>query len=249
VRTLALKSFHDDRRNILFRERYVDQETILVVDDEKDILDLVGYNLEQEGFKILKATDGPSALKAVEKELPDLIVLDLMLPKLSGTEVCKILKKKKETAVIPIIMLTAKTDEIDRVLGFELGADDYVTKPFSPRELVLRVKAVLKRMKETEGSDLIKVEALTIDIPKHQVWVDDEPLVLTPTEFKLLLKLVERRGKVLTRDTLLDTVWGYDYSGFDRTVDTHIRRLRVKLGKMGHYIETVRGLGYRFKES
>ena len=226
----------------------MDQETILVVDDEKDILDLVSYNLEQEGFKILKAANGPSALKAAEKELPDLIVLDLMLPKLSGTEVCKLLKKKKETSEIPIIMLTAKTEEIDRVLGFELGADDYVTKPFSPRELVLRVKAVLKRMKEKEVKELIKIDALTIDISKHQVWVDNEPLTLTPTEFDLLLELAERRGKVLTRDVLLDTVWGYDYSGFNRTVDTHIRRLRSKLGKMGQYIETVRGLGYRFKE-
>ena len=226
----------------------MDQEMILVVDDEKDILDLVSYNLEQEGFKIVKATDGPSALKVAEKELPDLIVLDLMLPKLSGTEVCKLLKKEKETAGIPIIMLTAKTDEIDRVLGFELGADDYVTKPFSPRELVLRVKAILKRMKEKEVSELIKIDTLTIDIPKHQVLIDDEQITLTPTEFKLLLGLAERRGKVLTRDVLLDTVWGYDYSGFNRTVDTHVRRLRSKLGKMGHYIETVRGLGYRFKE-
>jgi two-component system phosphate regulon response regulator PhoB len=227
----------------------MDQETILIVEDEQDILDLVGYNLEQEGFEILKATDGSTALNLAQKKHPDLIILDLMLPKLSGIEVCKILKKDEKRASVPIIMLTAKTDEIDRVLGFELGADDYVTKPFSPRELVLRVKAVLKRMKEKEVSDLIKIEALTIDIPKHQVWVDDEPLTLTPTEFKLLLKLVERRGKVLTRDVLLDTVWGYDYSGFDRTVDTHIRRLRSKLGKMGHYIETIRGLGYRFKES
>ena len=226
----------------------MDQEMILVVDDEKDILDLVSYNLEQEGFKIVKTTDGPSALKVAEKELPDLIVLDLMLPKLSGTEVCKLLKKEKETAGIPIIMLTAKTDEIDRVLGFELGADDYVTKPFSSRELVLRVKAILKRMKEKEVSELIKIDTLTIDIPKHQVLIDDEQITLTPTEFKLLLGLAERRGKVLTRDVLLDTVWGYDYSGFNRTVDTHVRRLRSKLGKMGQYIETVRGLGYRFKE-
>ena len=226
----------------------MEQEAILIVEDEKDILDLVGFNLEQEGFEILKATDGSTALKLAQKKLPDLIILDLMLPKLSGIEVCKILKKDEKTASIPIIMLTAKTDEIDRVLGFELGADDYVTKPFSPRELVLRVKAILKRMKEKEVSDLIKIMALTIDIPKHQVWVDNEQITLTPIEFKLLLGLAERRGKVLTRDVLLDTVWGYDYSGFNRTVDTHVRRLRSKLGKMGQYIETVRGLGYRFKE-
>jgi len=224
------------------------QETILVVDDEKDILDLVSYNLEQEGFRILKATDGPSALALAEKEVPDLIVLDLMLPQLSGTEVCKILKKNDRTAGIPIIMLTAKGDEVDRVVGFELGADDYVTKPFSPRELVLRVKAVLKRRKEKEVREVIGIDGLKIDTPKHLVSVDDKPVTLTPTEFRLLLTLIERRGRVLTRDVLLDTVWGDDYPGFDRTVDTHIRRLRAKLGRMGQFIETVRGLGYRFKE-
>jgi len=226
----------------------MDQESILVVEDEKDILELVGYNLEQEGYHILKAADGEAALNLARKKHLDLIVLDLMLPKLSGTEVCKTLKKNEETANIPIIMLTAKTEEIDRVLGFELGADDYVTKPFSPRELVLRVKAVLKRTKEKRVSDIFTIDALTIDIPKHLASIDDMPLVLTPTEFKLLLTLAEQRGKVLTRDTLLDTVWGYDYSGFNRTVDTHVRRLRSKLGKMGDSIETVRGLGYRFKE-
>ena len=226
----------------------MDKETILVVDDEKDILDLVSYNLEEEGFVIVKASDGLSALKLTEKKHPDLIILDLMLPKLSGIEVCKILKNNGKTANTPIIMLTAKTEEIDRVLGFELGADDYVTKPFSPRELVLRVKAVLKRTKEKSVSDIFKVDALTIDVPKHLARIDDKPLVLTPTEFKLLLRLAAQRGKVLTRDTLLDTVWGYDYSGFNRTVDTHVRRLRSKLGTMGKYIEPVRGLGYRFKE-
>lgn len=226
----------------------MDQETILVVDDEEDILELVGYNLEKEGFAIVKVSDGSSALKLAEKKHPDLIILDLMLPELSGIEVCKILKNNEKTANIPIIMLTAKTEEIDRVLGFELGADDYVTKPFSPRELALRVKAVLKRTKEKSVSDIFKVDALTIDVPKHLATVDDKSLVLTPTEFKLLLTLAGQKGKVLTRDTLLDTVWGYDYSGYSRTVDTHVRRLRSKLGKMGKYIETVRGLGYRFKE-
>lgn len=226
----------------------MDRETILVVDDEKDILDLVGYNLEQEGYNIIKAVDGSYALKMIEKKRPDLIVLDLMLPKLSGTEVCKIIKKNDETSNIPIIMLTAKTDEIDRVLGFELGADDYVTKPFSPRELVLRVKAVLKRIKEKRVSEIFQIESLKIDVPKHLVWVDDDSITLTPTEFRLLLALAEQRGKVLTRDVLLDNVWGYDYSGFNRTVDTHVRRLRAKLGTMGEYIETVRGLGYRFRE-
>jgi len=226
----------------------MDMETILVVDDEKDILELVGYNLEQEGYSIFKAADGSSALKLAKKKHPHLIILDLMLPKLSGIEVCKILKKDEGTSEIPIIMLTARTEEIDRVLGFELGADDYVTKPFSPRELVLRVKAVLNRSKEKKTGGPITVGPLILDTPKHQVWVDDNQLILTPTEFKLLLTLVEHRGKVLSRDVLLDTVWGYDYTGFNRTVDTHVRRLRAKLGKMGDSIETVRGLGYRFKE-
>ncbi len=226
----------------------MNQESIHVGDDEKDILDLVSYNLEEEGFKVLKATDGATALKKAQAETPSLIILDLMLPKLSGTEVCKMLKKNERTMHIPVIMLTAKTDEIDRVLGFELGADDYVTKPFSPRELMLRVKAVLKRSREEEQRDIIAVHSLKIDVPKHLVWVENELVTLTLTEFKLLLTLVKQQGKVLTRDALLDAAWGDDYVGFDRTVDTHVRRLRAKLGHMGAHVETIRGLGYRFKE-
>ena len=226
----------------------MNKESILVVDDEKDILNLVGYNLEEEGFRVLKALDGPGALKLAQAEIPSLIILDLMLPKLSGTDICKMLKKNEKTMHIPIIMLTAKTDEIDRVLGFELGADDYVTKPFSPRELMLRVKAVLKRSKEKDLRDIIIVHSLKIDVPKHLVWVENEPVTLTLTEFKLLLTLVKQQGKVLSREALLDAAWGDDYVGFDRTVDTHVRRLRAKLGHMGQYIETIRGLGYRFKD-
>ena len=223
---------------------------ILVVEDEKDILELVDYNLQQEGFQTICAESGDVVLDIVKKDHPDLIVLDLMLPGLAGTEVCKILKQSEETCSIPVIILTAKGEEIDRVVGFELGADDYVTKPFSPRELVLRVKAILKRMNTgSDEKEVIQINGLTIDKPRHQVYLNDHVINLTSTEFNLLLTLVERKGRVQTRDMLLETVWGYEYSGFTRTVDTHMRRLRSKLGEWGDKIETVRGIGYRFREN
>lgn len=224
-------------------------ETILVVEDEKDILDLVCYHLEQAGYKTLKASSGNEALEMVAKNRLDLIILDIMLPGQPGTEICRILKQQEETRHIPVIMLTAKGEEIDRVVGFELGADDYVTKPFSPRELVLRVKAIFKRI-QTAGDkkEVLVIDGMTIDVPKHQVLLEGERVELTATEFKLLLTLVERKGRVQTRDMLLETVWGYDYVGFTRTVDTHIRRLRSKLNKWGDCIETIRGVGYRFRE-
>ncbi|MFQ5769666.1 MAG: response regulator [bacterium] len=225
------------------------KEKILIVEDEEDILDLVGYHIEQAGYEVLKCGDGHDALELVQQAMPDLIILDLMLPGLTGTEVCKILKQQSDTRHIPIIMLTARGEEIDRVVGFELGADDYVTKPFSPRELVLRVKAILKRVQSSEDSnDVIQIRDLTINKPKHQVTLEGEVVDLTATEFNLLLTLVERKGRVQTRDMLLETVWGYDYMGFTRTVDTHMRRLRAKLGAWGDYIETIRGVGYRFRE-
>ncbi|MFQ5640744.1 MAG: response regulator [bacterium] len=225
------------------------KEKILVVEDEADILDLVAYHLEQAGYHVHKAEAGDKALDVVEQISPDLIILDLMLPGLSGTEVCKILKQEKNTRHIPIIMLTAKSEEIDRVVGFELGADDYVTKPFSPRELVLRAKAVLKRMHPSQDDEeVITVNNITIDVPKHLVLVDDKPVELTSTEFKLLLILFERQGRVQTRDILLESIWGSNYTGFSRTVDTHMRRLRSKLGAAGDCIETVRGVGYRLRK-
>lgn len=225
------------------------RKTILIVEDEEDILDLVAHHVEQAGFEAAGATGGNEALELIQKSAPDLIILDIMIPDISGLEICKRLKQVEETRHIPIIMLTAKGDEIDRVVGFELGADDYVSKPFSPRELVLRVKAVLKRTRPVEPEqEIIRINGMTINKPKHQVLLEGKPVDLTVTEFNLLLTLVERRGRVQTREILLETVWGYDYIGFTRTVDTHMRRLRAKLGEWDKFIETVRGVGYRFRE-
>jgi two-component system phosphate regulon response regulator PhoB len=187
-------------------------------------------------------------LEKAKKERPSLVILDLMLPGMDGKDVCRALKLNFLTQTIPILMLTAKSEEMDRVIGFELGADDYVTKPFSPRELVLRVKAILRRKEPPEGEKVIQTGDLVIDVDRHQVSVKKNPLQLTSTEFKLLVELVSNRGRVQTRERLLDKVWGYTYEGYARTVDTHIRRLREKLGKTGDLIETLRGVGYRFRE-
>jgi len=198
---------------------------------------------------VIKAFDGPSGLEKAKKERPGLIVLDLMLPGMDGKDVCRALKSDPVTQLIPILMLTARAEEVDRVIGLELGADDYVTKPFSPRELVLRVKAILRRKEATAGGEkVIQVRDLMIDIDRHQVSIKKNPVQLTSTEFKLLVELVSNRGRVQTRERLLDKVWGYTYEGYARTVDTHIRRLREKLGSSGDFIETVRGVGYRFRE-
>ncbi len=223
--------------------------SILVIEDEKDILDLVGYHLKQSGFKALTATDGGSGLEQAIKGRPDLIILDLMLPVMDGKDICRALKSNPSTQLIPILMLTAKAEEVDRVIGFELGADDYVTKPFSPRELVLRVKAILRR-KEVgpESEKIIQIGDLLIDIDRHHVFVRKSLVRLTSTEFKLLVELASKRGRVHTREHLLEKVWGYTYEGYARTVDTHIRRLREKLEPLGDSIETIRGVGYRFRE-
>ena len=225
-------------------------ERILVVDDEADLLELVEYNLKEAGYSVTTAKDGASAMAEVRRQRPDLIVLDLMLPDIPGTEVCKRLRRDPETESIPIMMLTARGSEVDRVVGFELGADDYVTKPFSPRELVLRVNAVLRRATAAsgEGTQRIMLGRLAIDVPRHRVLVDDEDIPLTALEFKLLLDLATRRGRVQSRDALLDRVWGYAPGIETRTVDTHVKRLREKLGAASDYIETVRGVGYRIRE-
>jgi len=224
-------------------------ETVLVVDDETDVLDLVVYNLHKAGYKTLAARDGLSALQKARDSLPALVVLDLMLPQIEGTEVCKQLKADPKTAHIPIIMLTAKADELDRVVGFELGADDYVPKPFSPRELVLRVKTILRRTQgKAAPAEVLKADGLLVDLAKHEVTVKGKPVDLTATEFKLLATLMERRGRVQSRDRLLTDVWGYEGDIDTRTVDTHMRRLREKLGKAADAIKTVRGVGYRFAE-
>ena len=220
---------------------------ILIVDDEPDALEVLGFKLREAGYVPLFAKDGARAIAIARDERPALIVLDLMLPEVDGLEVCKILRRDSGTASIPVIMLTARAAEMDRVLGLELGADDYVTKPFSPRELVLRIKKLLSRSQaasEEVGSRL-RLGELDIDVPRHEVSLSGQPLVLTATEFKLLEILVRRRGRVQSRDRLLQDVWGYENPIDSRTVDTHMRRLREKLGELAHYLETVRGVGYR----
>jgi two-component system phosphate regulon response regulator PhoB len=222
---------------------------VLIVEDEKDILDLVAYHLRQAGFPVISALDGSSGLEEARRKHPILIILDLMLPGMDGKDVCRSLKANPLTRLIPVVMLTARAEEVDRIIGFELGADDYVTKPFSPRELVLRVRAILRRGDaDREKEKFIRVGELFIDIEGHHVSVSKMPIELTSTEFKLLVELVSKRGRVQTRTSLLDRVWGYTYEGYDRTVDTHIRHLREKLGNLGDYIETLRGVGYRFRE-
>ena len=226
-------------------------ELILIVEDEKDISNLISHNLKKAGFRVIPALNGTAALSKAKESLPDLILLDLFLPDLEGTEVYKLFKQNPRTKDVPVIMVTAKGEEVDRIVGLELGADDYITKPFSVRELVLRVKAVLKRTRgeKEEKKEIIKAGDIAIDKQGYKAWVGKEEVSLTATEFKLLLELMENPGKVMTRDTLLSNVWGYSYEGYARTVDTHIRRLREKLGKAGDSIETVRGIGYCFRES
>jgi two-component system phosphate regulon response regulator PhoB len=222
---------------------------ILVVDDEPDALELIEFNLKAAGFEVITADDGKEALKKALAVLPNLILLDLMLPEIDGLEVCKMLRHDATTAAIPIIMLTAKAAEIDRVLGLELGADDYVTKPFSPRELVLRVKSLLRRLQSAdEKKEQLRFGDLFVDIPGHHVSVKGRRIDLTATEFKLVTVLAQRRGRVQSRDQLLRDVWEYDTMIDTRTVDTHMRRVREKLGTAARHLETVRGVGYRFTE-
>ena len=220
---------------------------ILVVDDESEVLDLITYNLKAAGYDSVTAEDGAAALKIARRELPNLIILDLMMPEMSGLEVCKALRREAAFLTTPILMLTARAGEIDRVLGLELGANDYVTKPFSMRELMLRVKNLLSRPAATgaSGSELHRIGELALDIAKHEVTVKGSPIELTATEFKLLAILLERRGRVQSRDKLLQDVWEYDSIIDTRTVDTHMRRLRQKLGSAAKHLETVRGVGYR----
>ncbi len=221
---------------------------VLVVDDEPDALELIDYNLKGAGYQVFTAANGTRALELAQRHLPDLIILDLMLPEIDGIEVCKILRRNTETQDIPIIMLTAKADEIDRVIGLEVGADDYVTKPFSPRELTLRVKNILRRGKASADSKqpVIEIQNISIDPEKHEVLLDGKSVTLTATEFKLLYLLASRQGRIQSRERLLEDVWEYEADVYTRTVDTHMRRLRKKLGESADLIETVRGVGYRF---
>jgi two-component system phosphate regulon response regulator PhoB len=219
---------------------------ILIIEDESDVADLLEIGLHKAGFKTLAATDGATGLQKARNNRPDFIILDLMLPKLSGLEVCRILKGDAATSHIPILMLTAKAEEIDRIVGLEFGADDYVTKPFSPREVILRIRAILRRGEKPE--ETLQAGTISIDPARHQVRVNSKRVYLTSLEFKLLRTLIQRRGRVQERDKLLNDVWGYESMIDTRTVDTHVRRLREKLGKAGDAIETVRGFGYRLRE-
>lgn len=230
--------------------------TILVVDDERHILELVKFNLEKEGYGVIVASDGLEAFNIAKAERPDLIILDVMLPEMDGFEVCRMVQREQEIGETPIIMLTARSEEIDKVLGLEIGADDYITKPFSPRELLARVKARLRRTSgkqnlSQEGQETIRLDNLTIDSERFEVFRDGSRLELTPKEFELLKFLAKSKGRVLTREFLLEQIWGYEYIGDSRTVDVHIRHLRQKIEEdpaNPKYIETVRGIGYRFKE-
>jgi len=224
---------------------------ILIVEDESDLLRTLEYNFRQAGFEVLTTAHGRDAIRLVGDQSPALVLLDLMLPDIAGTEVCKQIKSDPKTRNIHVIMLTAKGEEVDRVVGFELGADDYVVKPFSVRELMLRLRAVLRRgtlpADEPPGALApIRFGRLTIDVGAHRVWVDGQEVALTPLEFKLVCTLYERRNRVQSRSALLDDVWGASQENITRTIDTHVKRLREKLGDVGAYIETVRGVGYRF---
>ncbi|MBI4211160.1 MAG: response regulator transcription factor [Deltaproteobacteria bacterium] len=223
---------------------------ILLIEDDRDIADLIAYHLKQERYSVQLCSTGSEGLKAARHDRPELIILDLMLPDMSGLEICRALKADAHTKNIPIVMLTAKSDEIDRVVGFEMGADDYLTKPFSPRELILRIKAIVRRAQSSElhvqGAQTVGV--LTLDSEKFYMAVEGKEVKLTALEFRLLQYLIATRGRIATRDVLLDQVWGYDAALTTRTVDTHVKRLREKLGVAGDYIETIRSVGYRFKE-
>ena len=222
-------------------------QKIYIVEDEPDIRDTLKYNFSNEGFKVFTSPDGEEALSNIKKVLPDVLILDLMLPGVSGLDVCKSIRADDDIKDMSIIMLTAKGEEIDRVIGFELGADDYVTKPFSVRELILRVKVLLKKQRESlVQNKLVRFGPIRIDLDAHELKINDKEIVLTALEFKLLQHLVKRKGRVQTREQLLGDVWGYSAEVTTRTVDTHIKRLREKLGNTSDYIQTIRGVGYRF---
>jgi DNA-binding response OmpR family regulator len=227
------------------------RNSVLVVEDDKNISKLVRYNFEKAGFSCKTVVSGEDALQTLSREMFDLVVLDIMLPGIDGLEVCRKIKQEDRLRSIPVVMLTAKGEEIDRIVGFELGADDYMVKPFSPRELILRAKAILKRSvrpAEKEENNVYRAGKITLDVPRHKVTVGKRTVELTRMEFDLLLILMKRRGRAQSRDRLLEDVWDISSDVTTRTVDTHIKRLREKLGSAGDLIETVRGIGYRFRE-
>ena len=225
-------------------------QNILIVEDEQDLSDIISYNLRLEGYQAIVVSNGNDALRKLQEPTQiDLILLDLMLPDMSGIEICRRVRSSDKTSHIPIIMVTAKGEEIDRVVGFEVGADDYVVKPFSARELILRVRAVLRRNDPSKEERRLQFGVFDIDIPAHRAWIDSEEVSLTALEFKLLVTLLQRRGHVQTREMLLEDVWNMDPNVNTRTVDKHVQRLRQKIGIGSDYIETIRGVGYRFKAS
>ncbi len=227
-------------------------DLILIVEDEPDVSDLLVFTFKSAGFAVVSTRDGGEVLNLIKQKPPSLVILDLMLPGMDGTDVCRALKRDSKFSSIPIMMLTAKAEETDRIVGLELGADDYITKPFSPREIVLRAKSILRRhhTPHQTGDEVMRADELQVDLGRHMVTIKGKAVDLTATEFKLLSILLERRGRVQTRDRLLSDVWNYDASIDTRTVDTHVRRLREKVGaKIARQIETVRGVGYRFSET
>jgi two-component system phosphate regulon response regulator PhoB len=225
------------------------EATILIVEDEKDIRELLAYSLGREGFTVIEADNGLLALNQASRKQPDLVILDLMLPGLDGLAVCKRLQRDPATADIPVIMLTAKGEEIDRVVGLELGAADYIIKPFSLREVALRIRAVLRRGSGREKPAILQCGTIRLDPASHSVRVEGREVALTVTEFRLLEDLLQNKGKVRDREQILTAVWGHSFEGYSRTVDTHVRRLRAKLGEGAEMIETIRGIGYRAKRS
>lgn len=223
---------------------------VLIVEDDQHISKLVKYNFEKAGFSCTVSITGEEALHILDKESVDLIILDIMLPKMDGFETCRLMKQDAKAAAIPVIILTAKGEEVDRVVGLELGADDYIVKPFSPRELILRAKAILRRgqPKKEKGKEILRAGDIVVDIPRHKVMVNKKSVEFSPMEFKLLLILIERKGRLQSRDVLLNDVWGLSTEVTTRTVDTHVKLVRQKLGKAGRMIETVRGIGYKMSD-
>ncbi|MFP4034533.1 MAG: response regulator [Desulfovermiculus sp.] len=227
-----------------------ERSSVLIIEDDPDILNLLSFTIQNQGYRAVQSRQGEEGLKMARTQQPDIILLDLMLPGMDGVAVCKDLKSRIETANIPVIMLTAKGEENDRILGLETGADDYVVKPFSPRELMLRLEAVLRRYHPRQPQeDVWEQNGLRVEFDTFQVLVDAQEVELTSTEFHLLAALVRSGGRVLTREQLLDQVWGYEFDGYARTVDTHMHRLRHKLGRVAESVQTVRGVGYRLKKA
>ncbi|MGC9196409.1 MAG: response regulator [Syntrophobacteraceae bacterium] len=226
----------------------MNRSKILVVEDDPDIAQLLALTIKKAGFEVSLSENGNDAVGLIRRHPPDLVILDLMLPGMDGFEICREIKREPRTAEVPVLILTARGEEIDRIIGLELGADDYVVKPFSPRELLLRVRAILRRSsQEYHPRTVFNKSGMQIDFEAHRLNIEGEEIILTATEFKLLSELINNQGKVLNREQLLDRVWGYHFEGYARTVDTHIRRLRQKLLGCADWIETVRGVGYRFR--